>query len=83
MIKTCKKQGDKTEEDGWMAYLSPNKQKGLHQLFRRKRLTAKLDALLDFPGLWAGLEIGNIETHLALRCDEVSGKPVHSRVETH
>ena len=54
-----------------MALLSENKQKGLAQLFKRKRLAARLDALLDFPGLWVGLEIGNIETHLALSCDEV------------
>jgi hypothetical protein len=54
-----------------MGQLSLNKQKGLNQLFRREGLTAGLDALLDIPGLWGGLEIGNIETHLALSCDEV------------
>lgn len=54
-----------------MTYLSENKQKGLRQLFKRVRLTAGFDALLNFPGLWAGLEIGNVETHLALNCDEV------------
>ncbi|KAI9774700.1 MAG: hypothetical protein M1839_001661, partial [Geoglossum umbratile] len=29
-----------------------------------------LDMLLVFPGLWDGLELGNIKKHLALHCDE-------------
>lgn len=65
------KLGRETEEDGWKARLSKNKQKGLDQLSNRPRIRAGFDALLDFPGLRGGFEIGNIETHLSMRCDEV------------
>jgi hypothetical protein len=47
----------------------------LHQLLKRDDLTASFDALLEYPGLWVGLMLGNIQRLLALRCDEVGLLP--------
>ena len=54
-----------------MARLSDAKQGSLKRLLRRDGFTKGLEALLDFPGLWGGLELGNVRRLLALRCDEV------------
>jgi hypothetical protein len=53
------------------ARLSPCKQVAFRQLIKHKKLAAAFDALLDFPGPWIGLEFGNIQRILAMRCDEV------------
>ncbi|CZR64890.1 uncharacterized protein PAC_14790 [Phialocephala subalpina] len=54
----------------WMLHLSEWKQKHLRQMFRHKSFITAFDKLLCFPGLWSGLELGNIRRHLALRCHE-------------
>src|SRR5438045_8691095 len=54
----------------WIARLSESKQIGLQQLLC-KNLVQAFDDLLPFPGLWAGLELGNIQRLLATHCDEV------------
>jgi hypothetical protein len=41
-------------------------------LLRHEDLSNAFDTLIDFPGLWRGLEPGNFQRMLALRCDEVS-----------
>jgi hypothetical protein len=53
------------------ARLSSCKQVAFRQLIKHKKLAAAFDALLDFPGPWIGLEFGNIQRILAMRCDEV------------
>lgn len=55
----------------WTARLSPCKLIALNQLLRHSQLVQALDALLPFPGLWDGLQLGNIQRLLALHCDEV------------
>ena len=69
----------------WRTRLSPSKQISLNVLLaasntatkREKNATKSgdtvlqaLDALLKFPGLWEGLELGNLHKHLALHCTE-------------
>lgn len=71
--------------DHWRARLSPSKQVSLNLLLsanntaakRRKNLSSSgktvlqaFDALLVFPGLWEGLELGNLHKHLALHCTD-------------
>jgi hypothetical protein len=66
-----REQGAKAQENLWMARLSGPKQDSLKRLLRRDGFTKGLEALLDLPGLWGGLELGNVRRLLALRCDEV------------
>ncbi|KAH0545345.1 hypothetical protein FGG08_000644 [Glutinoglossum americanum] len=54
----------------WRIRLTSSKQSCLSRLLGNKNLLRALDELLDFPGLWDGLELGNIKKHLALHCDE-------------
>ena len=57
--------------NAWIQKLSKCKQIGLKLLLERKGLVKAFDNLIDFPGLWSGLELGNIRKILALHCDEV------------
>ncbi|KAH6666374.1 hypothetical protein B0J14DRAFT_678379 [Halenospora varia] len=58
-------------------YLTPSKRKNLKQLLKRTKkrdndednYVELLDSLLAYPGLSAGLELGNFRKHLALHCD--------------
>jgi Protein of unknown function (DUF3723) len=45
---------------------------GINQLLRHEALSNAFDTLLVFPGLWSGLELGNIQKMLVLRCNEVN-----------
>ncbi|RDL41164.1 uncharacterized protein BP5553_01143 [Venustampulla echinocandica] len=69
-VRFYKTLGQDTEVDTWTIRLSDCKQVGLRQLLKRESFAKGFDSLLHFPGLWAGLELGNIQKHLALRCDE-------------
>lgn len=70
-ILLSSKDGDKTEVDMSKSELSACKKVALSQLLHHDSIKAAFCALLDFLGLWGGLELGNIQRHLALRCDEV------------
>ncbi|ESZ91825.1 hypothetical protein SBOR_7777 [Sclerotinia borealis F-4128] len=60
----------KFEAESWMAKLTNCKRINSSQLLKHEDMTDLFDQLLPVPGLWAGLELGNIQKHLALRCDE-------------
>jgi hypothetical protein len=53
-----------------MIRLSKCKQRGLNDLLLRPDFVRRFNKLLDFPGLWCGLELGNIRKHFADRCDK-------------
>jgi hypothetical protein len=71
-VRKYQKLGLEAEVDEMTTQLSPCKSISLKQLLKHDTLTQAFDALLPFPGLWNGLELGNIQRHLALRCDEVA-----------
>ena len=56
----------------WQARLSPPKLKSIERLLRRKKISDAFNELRVFPGLWRGLELGNISSLVALHCDEAS-----------
>ncbi|KAH6646831.1 hypothetical protein BKA67DRAFT_500393, partial [Truncatella angustata] len=49
--------------------LTPCKEVSLNGLLQRSSLVTALDALLEFPGMLGGLQLGNIHKHLALHAD--------------
>lgn len=69
-VRRSQKSKHITETAAWKARLTNCKRIGLNQLLKRPDLTEHLDHLISIPGLWVGLELGNIQKHLALRCDE-------------
>jgi len=71
-IRQCQKKKMWSEVDVLKQRLSESKQVALKQLLKRDDFTEAFDDLLPFPGLWVGLELGNIQRHLAMHCDEVS-----------
>jgi hypothetical protein len=66
-----KEQDSTAQMNLWMARLSSSKRDSLERLLKRRGFTKGLEALLDLPGLWGGLQLGNVRGLLALRCDEV------------
>lgn len=64
-------------QNRWWCRLSPNKAKRLRQLTSQDNtyLCAAFDALLAIPGLWNGLNLGSLNTVMALKCDEVGSSP--------
>ena len=52
------------------ARLSPPKEMSLKCLLKNVQIDAALKELLQFPGIIAGLQLGNFRKHLALHCDE-------------
>ncbi|KAF2963309.1 hypothetical protein GQX73_g10264 [Xylaria multiplex] len=67
----------------WLVRLSASKKISLNLLFgeassgrkkgvgsRHRGVLGMFDRLLVFPGLWEGLELGNLHKHLALRCND-------------
>lgn len=54
----------------WKGRLTDYKQSALQRLLLRANIVAALDLLLDFPGLWCGFELGNIERILDLHSPE-------------
>jgi len=65
--------GNEEEELQWWAELTKHKRKYLKQFLKHKNLTAALDSLRIFPGLWGedGLKIGVLPKIIASRCYEV------------
>lgn len=67
-IRQYQIQGDTGSENEWTGRLSLHKQKALKRLLDIPELVVQLDRLTKrFPGLRGGLELGNIEKHLASR----------------
>ncbi|KFY97504.1 hypothetical protein V498_02025 [Pseudogymnoascus sp. VKM F-4517 (FW-2822)] len=56
----------------WQTRLSTCKQDGLERLLRNDGISGALNELRGFPGLWKGLELGNVTRLLALHCNEAS-----------
>jgi hypothetical protein len=56
----------------WRARLSTRKQTSLKSLLDHKEISDAFNELRVFPGLWKGLELGNISDLIALHCDEAS-----------
>ncbi|KAH8787541.1 hypothetical protein F5882DRAFT_293337, partial [Hyaloscypha sp. PMI_1271] len=59
-----------SEIDEWKVRLTDCKQVSLGQILKHKEFTKAFDDLLCFPGLWGGLELGNIQRHFASGFDE-------------
>ncbi|CZR55714.1 uncharacterized protein PAC_05602 [Phialocephala subalpina] len=70
-IRECHRSGKHLDVPTWESYLTPCKKTALSRLLGHKDFTYHFDELRVFPGLWVWLELGNIQRHLALRCDEV------------
>ena len=63
----------RSEEDlvqDWKIRLTEGKEDNVSRLLKKKLLVKAFDMLLPFPGLWSGLQLGNIRSLLALHCDE-------------
>lgn len=71
-----REQDAKAQENLWMSRLSAPKQDSLNRLMRRNGFAKALEALFDFPGLWGGLELGNVRRLLAMKCDEVGSSAI-------
>jgi hypothetical protein len=56
----------------WQARLSPRKQASLKRLLDHEEISDAFNELRGFPGLWKGLELGNIPGLLDLHFDEAS-----------
>ena len=69
-VHQCKDEAD--IPDDLKSKLSDYKQDALERLLDQPRFCAVRDGLLAFPGLFVGLELGNIEKDIALRSlDEI------------
>ncbi|KAJ8062052.1 hypothetical protein OCU04_009832 [Sclerotinia nivalis] len=69
-VRHSEKTNDEMEIAAWKGKLTNCKRISLDQLLKREDLTELFDRLIPIPGLWIGLELGNIQKNLALRCDE-------------
>lgn len=69
-VRYYQKKGEDRLAQTWMIRLSNRKQRSLAQWFLQSDLVEALDQLLDFPGLWIGLEIGNFTKHIGVHCNE-------------
>lgn len=69
-VRYYQKNGEDRLAQNWMIRLSNRKQRSLAQWFLQNDLVEALDQLLDFPGLWFGLEIGNFTKHIGVHCNE-------------
>jgi hypothetical protein len=58
-------------EARWWARLRGCRERNLKALLKHAELTAAFDALLDVPGLWAGMQLSTIHKMLALNSDDV------------
>ncbi|TLS23239.1 uncharacterized protein PpBr36_06774, partial [Pyricularia pennisetigena] len=67
MIRKCEVEHDR---DKWLCRLSKAKRKALGTLLKNQKITEAFDKLMEFPGVIAGLQLGNIHRHLALHIDE-------------
>ncbi|KAM3074504.1 hypothetical protein ACMFMF_006511 [Clarireedia jacksonii] len=69
-IRLCQFNGDKIGEDRWRARLSPNQDRDLNKLLKRRLLIQALDSILPFRGLWSAFHLGSMDIFLSIRCDE-------------
>ncbi|KAI9883966.1 MAG: hypothetical protein M1823_004244 [Watsoniomyces obsoletus] len=69
-IRWYQQQNEKLLEGKWWARLTDCKQRGLRQVLRHPGLIKAFDKLLDFPGLWAHIPLGNFPRVLTVKCDE-------------
>ncbi|KAJ8067017.1 hypothetical protein OCU04_004397 [Sclerotinia nivalis] len=69
-VRHSQKTNDEMEIAAWKGRLTNCKRVSLDQLLKREDITELFDRLIPIPGLWIGLELGNIQKVLALRCDE-------------
>lgn len=67
MVRQCEVEYDR---DKWLCRLSKAKRKALGTLLKNHKITEAFDKLMEFPGVIAGLQLGNIHRHLALHIDE-------------
>ncbi|KAH8749528.1 hypothetical protein F5883DRAFT_435712, partial [Diaporthe sp. PMI_573] len=59
-----------TDRKGWLSHISKCKEDILTKFLRKTEIVQALNRLLRFPGLWDGLQLGNLHKHKALHCDE-------------
>ena len=59
-----------TDRKGWLSHISKRKEDILTKFLRKTEIVQALNRLLRFPGLWDGLQLGNLHKHRALHCDE-------------
>lgn len=59
-----------TDRKGWLSHISKCKEDILTKFLRKTEIIQSLNKLLRFPGLWDGLQLGNLHKHRALHCDE-------------
>ncbi|TLD03635.1 uncharacterized protein PgNI_11619 [Pyricularia grisea] len=67
MVRQCKVEYDR---DKWLYRLSKAKRKAFGTLLKNYKITEAFDKLMEFPGVIAGLQFGNIHRYLALHIDE-------------
>ncbi|KAH6869644.1 hypothetical protein B0T10DRAFT_389383, partial [Thelonectria olida] len=70
LVRKYMKNHDKARVEGCLSRLSPPKQVSLKGLLKRPQLVCDLDALIKFPGVIGGLQLGNIHKYLGLHVDE-------------
>jgi hypothetical protein len=64
--------GNVTEQEKWLARLTPDKRKRIDCMDKRfRRLKQAFTRLLHFTGLWADLKLGYLGYILSLGCEEV------------
>ncbi|KAH8753270.1 hypothetical protein F5883DRAFT_384728, partial [Diaporthe sp. PMI_573] len=59
-----------TDRKRWLSHMSKCKEDILTKFLRKTEIVRALNRLLRFPGLWDGLQLGNLHKHKALHCDE-------------
>ena len=63
--------GPKQAEMRWRGRLTKTKLHNLNKLLKLDGFGAALSKLLNFPGIWSGLELGSLHRLLYLKCNEV------------
>ena len=76
LVRKYTKNHDKARVAECLSRLSAPKQVSLKGLLKRPQLVQDLDALIKFPGVIGGLQLGNIHKYLALHCDENFSLPL-------
>lgn len=69
-VYTYQRAGQWKLANDWRLRLSNSKQKAVKSLLHSGIIGEKMYELTDYPGLSAGLQLGNVQKHLALHCDE-------------
>ncbi|KAH7000878.1 hypothetical protein EDB80DRAFT_542244, partial [Ilyonectria destructans] len=78
LVRKYMKNHDKARVEDCLSRLSAPKQVSLKGLLKRPQLIRDLDALIKFPGVIGGLQLGNIHKYLALHCDENLSFPLQN-----